>query len=185
MAGAAAFDRWYAKAAEDETARLLRRRLAGWRELANEDRRPMNGSAPDQFKLAQALGEEYPDEEETPEGGLLATLRRLGPIEDIHPETLAWFAASMPTRRMAADLVVRVSRKTLVTGEGAEALVAFGGDNGFDGPMSINSASSMSRRLQEIARGMGRNPAAPVLAGLARAWSVLAADMAWRQRPAC
>jgi hypothetical protein len=55
-AGAAAYDRWSGNIGEDETARCLRRSLAGWRCLADHDRRPLNSAEPDQFKLARTLG---------------------------------------------------------------------------------------------------------------------------------
>ena len=49
-AGAAAYDRWYATRPEDVTASSLRRNIAGWRGLADDDRRPLSNVEPDQFK---------------------------------------------------------------------------------------------------------------------------------------
>ncbi|HYI29207.1 MAG TPA: hypothetical protein VD863_15310, partial [Bradyrhizobium sp.] len=179
-AGSAAYDRRYATAAEDATAQVLRRRLCGWRELADDDRRPLNGAEPDQFRLARALGEEDPDgEEETADReGVIDKLRRLGPVEVMRPETLAWFTASMPSRGMATDLVVRITRKTLIAGEGAEVMEAFGRQNGFDQPVSIGRAIEVRNRLQEIAIKYRGQAAEATFNGLARAWSVLAADLA-------
>jgi ATP-dependent Lon protease len=83
-AGSAAYDRWYARAEEDETAKLLHRNLAGWRCLADDDRSPLNGAEPDQFKLAMTLGdmcsqEEGEQEEMVIGAGPLGALRKLEP----------------------------------------------------------------------------------------------------------
>jgi ATPase family associated with various cellular activities (AAA) len=180
-AGSAAYDRWFTSAAEGETAKVLRRRLNGWRELADDARRPLNGAEPDQFKLANTLGQEDPAGDEEPaehEGGRPDSLRL---VEDMRPETLAWFAATMMTRSKAVRLVVEINRTRLAAADCAEGMAAVVRQNGFDEPVSTSKAVAMSREFQNLATKLRGTSLAPVYEGLAGAWTVLGADLSGRR----
>src|SRR4051812_42014662 len=88
-AGSAAYDRRYAKAPEDETAKLLRLILAGWRELADDDRRPLSGAEPDQFKLARSLGEISVKDDDDIEKEKTVERKAVAPAKSTRPQDAA------------------------------------------------------------------------------------------------